>query len=36
MDNADGIGISNEIEAETASVTFSEGQVLMIMSKDKI
>lgn len=36
MDNADGIGISNEIEAETASVTFSEGQVLMIMSKDEI
>lgn len=35
MTNYDGIGVSNEIEAETASITFKSGLVLMVMSKDK-
>lgn len=35
MENEDGIGISNEIVDETATVSFREGLVLMILSRDK-
>ncbi len=35
MKNDDGIGISNEIEENTAYVEFESGILLMIMSKDK-
>lgn len=31
----DGIGISNEITEETATVEFTKGMLLMVMSKDK-
>lgn len=31
----DGIGISNEITEEMASVEFTQGMLLMVMSKDK-
>lgn len=36
MTNFDGIGVSNEIEADTAVAEFRSGLVLMIMSRDKI
>lgn len=35
MTNDDGIGISNEIEEDTAYVEFESGILLMIMSRDK-
>lgn len=35
MYNWDGIGVSNEIEMETARITFKSGRLLMIMSRDK-
>lgn len=35
MTNDDGIGVSNEIKEETATVDFTQGLVLMIMSRDK-
>lgn len=35
MTNEDGIGVSNEIQEETAVVEFDRGLVLMIMSKDR-
>ena len=35
MENEDGIGVSNEIVDETATVSFREGLVLMILSRDK-
>lgn len=34
MTNFDGIGVSNEIQEETAKVEFSKGLVLMVMSRD--
>ena len=35
MTNDDGIGISNEIQEDTAYVEFESGILLMIMSRDK-
>lgn len=34
MTNYDGIGVSNEIQEETARVEFRTGMVLMVMSRD--
>lgn len=34
MTNFDGIGVSNEIQEDTAVVDFRSGLVLMVMSKD--
>ena len=34
MTNYDGIGVSNEIQEETARVEFQTGMVLMVMSRD--
>lgn len=35
MINSDGIGVSNEIQDDTAVVDFRQGLILMIMSKDR-
>lgn len=36
MTNDDGIGVSNELQEETAVVEFRRGLLLMIMSRDKV
>ena len=33
--NSDEIGVSNEIQEDSAEITFRSGVVLMIMSKDR-